>query len=331
MPRGEGSELLVAVVLAAIGGYVDVICVIRYSTFVATMTGNLVITGQTFYEVIGQSRRPILGHVDLRREEALYLVAFRSAIMLCNCFGAFCYCCFERRVAEHTARRAAPALALCTLLADVLPWLIGGEHAIDSANLKFGYSQWSVCFLAFSLGASHYLCSPSSEGSRLKAASTAPRPPRFPGCLLSLSPRLSPWRRRATCTRSRSSSSASASEKRSARRRGRACGSRAASCAAWRPGPCSARRRSTSTRLEQRRTRGCSRRSPSSSSGRCCCTTPSSSPRAAGRPHSESLCTPAARRRRSPRKPRARWPRVPVRRRRLLRELKCRCGVFAGV
>lgn len=89
-----------------------------------------------------------------------------------------------------------------------------GEHAIDSANLKFGYSQWSVCFLAFSLGAaappcahahtrthqatslishpvarpagaSHYLCSPSSEGSRLKAASTAPRPPRFPGCLLS--------------------------------------------------------------------------------------------------------------------------------------------------
>jgi len=126
MPRGEGSELLVAVVLAAIGGYVDVICVIRYSTFVATMTGNLVITGQTFYEVIGQSRRPILGHVDLHREEALYLVAFRSAIMLCNCFGAFCYCCFERRVAEHTARRAAPALALCTLLADVLPWLIGG-------------------------------------------------------------------------------------------------------------------------------------------------------------------------------------------------------------
>jgi len=41
MPRGEGSELLVAVVLAAIGGYVDVICVIRYSTFVATMTGAL--------------------------------------------------------------------------------------------------------------------------------------------------------------------------------------------------------------------------------------------------------------------------------------------------
>ena len=45
-----GARLAVPVALSMVGGYVDVICFIRYNTFVATMTGNLVITGQTFFE-----------------------------------------------------------------------------------------------------------------------------------------------------------------------------------------------------------------------------------------------------------------------------------------
>ena len=46
------ARLAVPAALSIVGGYVDVICYIRYSTFVATMTGNLVITGQTFFEVV---------------------------------------------------------------------------------------------------------------------------------------------------------------------------------------------------------------------------------------------------------------------------------------
>ena len=45
-------KFYVAGALSLVGGYVDVICIVRYNTFIATMTGNLVITGQTFYEVI---------------------------------------------------------------------------------------------------------------------------------------------------------------------------------------------------------------------------------------------------------------------------------------
>ena len=46
------ARLAVPAALSMVGGYVDVICFVRYSTFVATMTGNLVITGQTAFEVM---------------------------------------------------------------------------------------------------------------------------------------------------------------------------------------------------------------------------------------------------------------------------------------
>ena len=49
----------------------DVICVVRYSTFVVTMTGNLVITGQTLFEVLhGGYDHMVRGHEHIPFDEA---------------------------------------------------------------------------------------------------------------------------------------------------------------------------------------------------------------------------------------------------------------------
>ena len=110
------------------------------------MTGNLVITGQTLYEVIDPApftHNKYIKHVDLRRGPAAYLVLFRTAIMVCNCFGAFSYVFFERCYPSHTAKRAAPLLGFFTLMADVFPWFVGGEHEVDQTDIHYGLAQWS--------------------------------------------------------------------------------------------------------------------------------------------------------------------------------------------
>ena len=161
--------------LAAIAGYVDVICFIRYQTFVATMTGNLVMTGQTCFEVIHTSMKkyptkPVSSAVvraHLSFEEALMVVAFRAAVMAFNCLGAFCYEAWHRRHPDRTAKSAAPWLALCALVPDLCRahGLRGGDLKHEGAN---GLQMWSVLPLAFALGFTHFLCSPAATGSRLK-------------------------------------------------------------------------------------------------------------------------------------------------------------------
>ena len=159
-----------------VGGYVDVICFIRYSTFVATMTGNLVITGQTFFEVIHTltvskehtfrpSPEPIKTHLEW--DVALTLVLFRSMVMFFNCIGSMIYCWLQRRIPVGTARAAAPWVAMGAMLPDVVSSRLFGHHH------DAWYAQLSVATLAMSLGFVHFMCSPAAEGSRLKAVTMA--------------------------------------------------------------------------------------------------------------------------------------------------------------
>ena len=170
-----GARFAVPAVLSMVGGYVDVICFIRYSTFVATMTGNLVITGQTFFEVIHQmagkheiarsSPEPIKNHLSW--ELALKLVIFRSLVMAFNCFGAMAYCELQRHYPNATAKTAAPFVAILALMPDIVfLWLEQHDYGSVLAML-------SVSCLALSLGFTHFLCSPAAEGSRLKAVTMA--------------------------------------------------------------------------------------------------------------------------------------------------------------
>ncbi len=157
--------------LSIVGGYVDVICLIRYSTFVATMTGNLVMTGCTFYELLGNTiwddtRRSVPGHEHLSASDALYLISFRVAVMFFNCLGAFSYGEMHRRFPHATVSTAAPVIALFALVPDLVSKLVSG-------SMHEAASMWSVCFLAFSLGCTHFLCSPAAEGSRLKGVTMA--------------------------------------------------------------------------------------------------------------------------------------------------------------
>ena len=108
------AQILVPLALSMVGGYVDVLCFIRYSTFAATMTGNLVITGQTFFEVIHSfaglheiarhSPEPIARHMD--GWTALWVVAFRTSVMVFNCLGTFFYCHWQKRYPDNTAKAA---------------------------------------------------------------------------------------------------------------------------------------------------------------------------------------------------------------------------------
>ena len=170
------ARILVPLALSTVAGYVDVLCFIRYSTFAATMTGNLVITGQTFFEVIHSmaglhhdvmrpSPEPIAKHLD--GSTALNIVAFRSMVMFMNCLGSFCYCAWQKRFPDATAKTAAPFIAGLSLLPDVALQVVG-DHDHHGRIAMFAVSG-----LAFALGFTHFLCSPAAEGSRLRAVTMA--------------------------------------------------------------------------------------------------------------------------------------------------------------
>ena len=163
-------KLIVSLALSMVGGYVDVICFVRYNTFVATMTGNLVITGQTFFEVLHAPLKftkalPGAINAHVSPHVALVLVIFRSSVMLFNCVGALGYCALQRRVPMGTARFAAPWIALLSLMPDIV-LAVGHDH-------EGAVSMCSVATLAFALGFTHFMCSPAAEGSRLKGVTMA--------------------------------------------------------------------------------------------------------------------------------------------------------------
>jgi len=176
----SNPQRCVAGALALVGGYVDVICFMRYSTFIATMTGNLVITGQTLYEVLGHLNdesleKPVRGHRHDRPAEAAYLVSYRCMVMIFNCMGAFAFCALQRRYPHAPVKLAAPFIGILAVIPDFMPFVDSmlDLHPHQPNDHGSVLSMWSVCTLAFALGATHFLCSPAADGSRLKAVTMA--------------------------------------------------------------------------------------------------------------------------------------------------------------
>ena len=159
--------------LGLIGGYVDVICFVRFGVFAATMTGNLVFIGRSLLfffldcpRTDPDNRRYLC--VQTTKEE----VAYGFMVIFSHLLGVFTMVVLQRCVPPRRAvPLAAPALAFLVLWADLLPaalWFSGaGEGPTAVAK------QWSVCFVALALGATHYAASPVSDDSFLAAPAFA--------------------------------------------------------------------------------------------------------------------------------------------------------------
>ena len=169
--RSSFARLVIAGALATVAGFVDVLCVARYGAFPATQTGNIVFIGQAMHLMY-------LPHASTEQNKIDIL--YRTAVLLASALGAYAFCVFENAVKRNAVSTAAPIIASLVFAADLLPWLyedssvrkVFSEPALDSQG---GYpaGKWCVLFVAFALGGVHYLCSPASDGSRLKAVTFA--------------------------------------------------------------------------------------------------------------------------------------------------------------
>jgi len=184
------AKAIVAVTLASLCGFVDVLCVARYGAFPATQTGNVIFIGEYLHQLWSPTHALAPGEEEVA-EQAVY---YRLAVILSSVLGAYAYCAFEHLKPHRTASAAGPVLALLVLSADVIPWLMGesrsslivsgtavaarmagsGAQHINADSSGFeSAGKWCVCVVAFAFGGLHFMCSPTSDGSRLKAVTFA--------------------------------------------------------------------------------------------------------------------------------------------------------------
>ena len=187
------DRVAISSVLGLLAGYVDVICLVRYGAFAVTQTGNIIFIGSSLHAFLfGECQRGIDGQAPdaLLRQGcaavAAQQVAFSVAVLVSNLAGAYTYCALHHRYPRSTASCAAPFFALLTLAADAagsLPDLFGGlgvpgweVHQPSGPGHRRWHdgelTRWSVCLVAYSLGAVHFL-SNTADGSRLKAPAFA--------------------------------------------------------------------------------------------------------------------------------------------------------------
>ena len=180
----------ISCLLALLAGWVDVICVVRYGAFAVTQTGNLIFMGMGLHAVLfrdgcdgrthrstrhGGQEQGISGGSEqdhfmacLTESEAMQQVFFTFIVLICSLLGAYAYAALQRRVVMRAASTAAPVLAALVVLADVIGSTEPTGAKSEGARWRIGEtSRWSVCLVAFALGAVHYL-SGTCPQSRLK-------------------------------------------------------------------------------------------------------------------------------------------------------------------
>ncbi len=179
----------ISCLLALLAGWVDVICVVRYGAFAVTQTGNLIFMGMGLHSVLfrdgcdGRAREARRGAqaqgssggseqdhfmACLNESEAMQQVFFTFIVLICSLLGAYAYAALQRRVVMRAASTAAPVLAALVVLADVIGSTEPAGAKSEGERWRIGEtSRWSVCLVAFALGAVHYL-SGTCPKSRLK-------------------------------------------------------------------------------------------------------------------------------------------------------------------
>ena len=103
------TKVALTTILGLLGGYVDVICFVRYGVFAATMTGNLVFIGRSllFFFVDCPSSDTANSARLLCVDAIAEGVAFRFAVLLSHLMGVAAMVALQR----HVEPRRAAALA----------------------------------------------------------------------------------------------------------------------------------------------------------------------------------------------------------------------------
>lgn len=130
------ADVALAGSLAAVSGFADVVCLVRFGAFAALQTGNIVHIGTS------------LALYDGRLSELMRALSFSTAVLASHFAAVFAFC----MLCDHHSRPVLVAAPLVGLLS-----LLGGL----ADGLADGW-KWGACFVAASFGAMNFLTSPNT-------------------------------------------------------------------------------------------------------------------------------------------------------------------------
>ena len=127
---------LLAFGFAFVGGWADVICLVRYNAYAGMQTGNVVMTGKS-----------IAATDDGPAETWFYF-----AVVLCNMGGVVCFEMVQWCLVARCSGRHSTATCLALPIAAMLV-------ACDVLDMSAGTSKWHVCLPAAAFGCQNALVS----------------------------------------------------------------------------------------------------------------------------------------------------------------------------
>mmetsp|Transcript_152930 Transcript_152930/g.490618 ORF Transcript_152930/g.490618 Transcript_152930/m.490618 type:complete len:343 (-) Transcript_152930:63-1091(-) len=124
-------RLVLAGIMAFMAGWVDVVCMSRYSAFATMMTGNVLYLGRTI---------AVTGWQVTEKTEWLPEPIFYLSIIVAYVFGLIVHQAMERRLPQWTATAFAPVLALGIMALELFE--------ASGSTASFLPPRWNVMLLA---------------------------------------------------------------------------------------------------------------------------------------------------------------------------------------
>eukprot|EP00438_Fugacium_kawagutii_P011534 Skav230142 [mRNA] locus=scaffold1301:187762:188574:- [translate_table: standard] len=133
-------------------GFIDLLTLVHFNQFAGLQTGNMILIGRDLYR---------LTLPDESRSELLKAIAFHVATLISHFTGVLCFCALAHAfrgadpvrgalLVGRPVRAGAVLVGVLTLSGGLLDLLLKGN-------------EWSVCFIAASMGAMNFIPSPNSE------------------------------------------------------------------------------------------------------------------------------------------------------------------------
>ena len=138
-------------------GFIDLVTLVHFSQFAGLQTGNMILIGRDLYR---------LTLPDESKTELLKAIAFHVATLISHFAGVLCFCALA-----HICKGPVPTVGAWFKGRPVrVGAVLVGVLSLSGAllDLLSKGNEWSVCFIAASMGAMNFIPSPNSElGSKL--------------------------------------------------------------------------------------------------------------------------------------------------------------------